>query len=59
MHLFALVLTLCNMQTMQCENYVARLYTTQHSCQFDAIGVRTFRKPGPLFVRCLPIGAKP
>lgn len=59
MHLIALVVTLCSLQTMQCNNYVVRLYATRTACQINAIGVRELRRDGPLFVRCVPTGANP
>lgn len=55
MNLTALVFTLCSMQTMQCVNYVGRLYASPAVCQFDALGVSQLRVAGPVFVRCVPI----
>jgi hypothetical protein len=55
--LTALVFTVCSLRTMQCVNYVNRLYGSPTACQFDAIGARQLRhdKPGePIFVRCVP-----
>jgi hypothetical protein len=52
--LYALVLTVCSIQSQQCVNYVARLYASPVACQIDALAVRQFRKPGPNFARCVP-----
>jgi len=54
-NLTALVFTLCSMRTMQCVNYVGRLYTSPAACLFDALGVSQLRRAGPVFVRCVPI----
>lgn len=54
MHLVAMVLTLCSLQTLRCENYVVRLYDAPPACQFDALGLRQLRRAEPVFVRCIP-----
>lgn len=54
MHLVAMVLTLCSLQTLRCENYVVRLYEAPPACQFDALGIRQLRRAEPVFVRCIP-----
>lgn len=54
MSLTALVFTVCSMHTMQCVNYVGRLYATPAVCQYDAVGARRLVRTGPIFVRCVP-----
>jgi len=54
MNLTALVFTLCSMQSMQCVNYVAKLYASPTACRIAALGTRELRQEGPVFVRCVP-----
>lgn len=59
MHLFALVITICNLATSQCDNFVPALYKSSADCEHVADTMRRNPTPGVELIFCAPTTRSP